>query len=115
LSITIPLGASVSVKLSASGGGTVTLGPTIPGVIWYPSSVAVMVSPTSTTVVSQFFLYLGGVVAANLQGGTYTGDINSAGLSVQLYTGQVLTGVWAGGNPLATATMTISGTQQVPS
>jgi hypothetical protein len=46
--------------------------------------------------------------------GTYSGDNNSCGPLFSLYTGQIVTGVWSGGNPGATATMTLQGTQDVP-
>ena len=115
MSQTVPLSVSVSVVLNGSGGGQVQSGPALPGVAWNPSSVAVLVQPVSTTVVSQFLLYLGPPQAANFQGGTYTGDNNSDDLALPpMYAGQVLTGVWTGGNPGATATMTLTGTQDIP-
>jgi hypothetical protein len=111
---TVPLTVSGSVKLSAAGGGQVQLGPQVPGVSWQPAGVACLVVPVSTTVVSQFLLYLGNPQAGNFIGGTYTGDNNSCGVAVNLEVGQVLTGVWTGGNPLAIATMTVTGVQLVP-
>jgi hypothetical protein len=115
MSRTVPLTQSASVKLDGSGNGSVQLGPALPGVSWSPASVAVIVQPASTTVVSQFRLYLGPAQPGNFQGGTYTGDVNSTDITVPaMYAGQVLTGVWSGGNPAATATMTLTGTQQIP-
>ena len=113
--MSIPLNVSAQVTLNGSGNGTVSLGPSLPGVNWQPSLVSVSVSPTSGTTVSQFRLYLGLPVQQNLIGGTYTGDINSSGLSVTLWPGMILTGVWSGGNPGATAAMVLTGTQNVPS
>jgi hypothetical protein len=116
MSMTVPLTASASVTLSGSGGGTVTLGPALPGVAWNPSSCAVLVQPASTTVVSQFYLYNGPAQPGSFIGGTYTGDNNSTGLTIPpMYAGSVLTGVWTGGNPGATATLTLTGTQDIPS
>lgn len=115
MSRTVPLTASASVTLSGSGNGTVTLGPSLPGVSWNPSTVAVLVQPASTTVVSQFLLYNGPAQPSNFAGGTYTGDNNSTDLAVPpMFAGAVLTGVWTGGNPGATATMTVTGTQDIP-
>jgi hypothetical protein len=111
----VPLSVSASVVLSGAGAGQVQLGPVLAGVTWSPSSVAVKVTPTSLTVVSQFYLYFGAAADANFIGGSYTGDVNSSGITVpDMHPGQVLTGVWAGGNPGATATLTITGTQNIP-
>jgi hypothetical protein len=111
---TRPLNVSVSTILNGPGKGTVSAGPSMPGVEWYPSTVAVTVSPVSTTTISQFALYNGAAGAANFLGGTYTGDQNSDDISVVLYPGMVLTGVWTLGNPGAVATMVITGTMKVP-
>lgn len=114
MAVSIPLSVSARVTLNGSGNGSVSLGPLVPGVSWQPVSVAVRVNPTSNTVVSEFFLYNGIAVDSNFLGGSYTGDNNSAGLAITLWPGQILTGVWTGGNPGATATMTLYGTQTVP-
>jgi hypothetical protein len=111
----VPLSVSASVVLSGAGAGQVQLGPVLAGVTWSPSSVAVIVAPTSQTVVSQFYLYNGAPVPANFIGGSYTGDVNSSAVTVpDMHPGQVITGVWTGGNPGATATLTITGTQNIP-
>jgi hypothetical protein len=111
----VPLSVSGQVVLDGSGNGQVQLGPAITGTSWTPSNVGVLVAPTSTTVVSQFKIYNGAPIAANFIGGTYTGDNNSSAISVgNMYPGSVITGVWTGGNPGATATMTLTGTQNVP-
>lgn len=115
MSQTVPLSASAQVVLNGSGNGSVTLGPQVPGQTWFPSGTSVQVNPTSTTVVSQFKLYNGAAQPANFLGGTYTGDNNSDGLAdCTLYCGQFMTGVWAGGNPGATATLVVSGTMSIP-
>lgn len=112
MSTTVPLSASGQVTLSGAGGGQVQLGPALPGTSWTPASVAVLVTPVSSSTVSEFFLY-----GPNGQflGGTYTGDNNSCGISgIILYPGQVLTGVWQSGNPGAIAAMTVTGTMDIP-
>lgn len=115
MSTSVPLTASASVTLSGAGGGTVTVGPALPGVSWEPSTVAVLVQPASTTVVSSFLLYNGPAQPGNFIGGTYTGDNNSTDVAVPpMFAGAVLTGVWTGGNPGALATMTVTGTQNIP-
>lgn len=114
-SISVPLSVSGSVVLSGAGAGQVQLGPVLAGTTWTPGNVAVLVAPTSQTVVSQFYLYRGNAQAANFIGGSYTGDVNSSGITVpDMHPGDVLTGVWTGGNPGATATMTITGSQNIP-
>jgi hypothetical protein len=115
VSLTVPLQTSVSVVLSGTGAGSVTIGPQTPGIVWYPSGTAVTVTPVSTTVISQFSLYNGNAGAANFIGGTYTGDNNSNGITgITMYTGAFLTGVWTGGNPGARATLTVIGTMTIP-
>jgi hypothetical protein len=110
----VPLNVSASVVLSGTGAGTVSLGPTLPGVSWNPTAVAVVVTPISNSVTSVFKLYSGIAQASNFIAGSYTGDINSAGLGLSpMQAGQILTGVWSGGNPGATATMTLTGTQTI--
>lgn len=115
MSRTVPLNVSASVVLDGSGNGQVQIGPVIAGVSWKVTAEGVLVQPTSTTVVSQFKLYLGAAQPGNFLGGSYTGDNNSASIPAILYPGQVLTGVWSGGNPGATATLTLTGTQAIPS
>ena len=111
---TIPLNVYASTVLNGAGTGSVAVGPSMPGVEWYPSTVAVMVAPVSDSTISQFSLYNGAAGAANFLGGTYTGDNNSDDVGVTLYPGMVLTGVWITGNPGAKATMVVTGMQKVP-
>ena len=113
-SLSVPLSVSASVVLSGAGAGQATLGPTLPGTSWQPVSAAVLVAPVSLTVVSVVKLYNGSPVAANFIGGSYTGDVNSSALAVTLQLGQILTAVWSGGNPGATATLTLTGTMTIP-
>ena len=114
-SLSVPLSVSGSVVLDGTGSGQVQLGPVLAGVSWTPGTVAVIVAPASLAVVSQFYLYLGSVQPANFIGGSYTGDVNSSAVSVpDMHPGQVLTGVWTGGNPGAKATMTVTGMQNIP-
>ena len=115
MSRSVPLSVSVSVTLNGAGGGQVQAGPALPGVSWLPVTVAILVQPASATVVSSFLLYNGPAQPANFIGGTYTGDNNSNDVTCPpMYAGDVLTGVWKGGNPGAIATMTVTGTQNIP-
>jgi len=114
VSQSVVLSVSAQVVLNGLGNGQVQVGPQIAGTSWQPVSCGVLVQPVSLTVVSQFLLYNGNVAPANFIGGSYSGDNNSSSLALTLYPGSVLTGVWTGGNPGATATLTLTGTQTIP-
>jgi hypothetical protein len=115
MSQTVPLnpGLSASVVLDVNGNGTVTLGPTIPGTTWNVTAQAVLVNNGVATNVPTFLLYNGAVSPGNLLGGSYTGSNDSADFAVTLTPGQILTGVWSGGDAGMLATLSISGTQVI--
>ena len=112
MSVTRQLLASASCVLNGSGGGQVILGPAIPGVTWYPSGGACLTSSDTSTPV--FYVYLNSVGQASYVGGSQTGNNDSCAINQTLYTGMTLIGVWVGGDAGATATFTITGTQDVP-
>lgn len=104
----LPLNESASVVLSASGGGSVKLGPSNASQQWVPSNAACSV--TSNVSEPVFVLYNGTPSNANRIGGTYTGSNDNTDINgVTLYPGSVLTGVWTGGDVGATATLSIQG------
>lgn len=104
-----PLSESVSVVLDGSGNGTVKLGPSNSFQQWVPSNAACAVSSNNAEPV--FVLYNGTPGNANRIGGTYTGSNDNTDISgVTLFPGSYLTGVWSGGDPGATATLSIQGT-----
>lgn len=101
------LNESGSVVLSASGGGTVKIGPGRPGTKWH---VKVLAVSTSTAVaVPEARIYLGEPASGNLLGGTYTGSSDSTDLDVWIYAGQKLSVVWTGGDSGARATVSVYG------
>lgn len=110
---TLSLQTYVTVTLDDSGNGTVQLGPNVPGVTWTVSQVACFSTSTATNPV--FNLYLGDPLPSNFMGGTFSGsnDANT-GLATVLSQGQYFTGQWVGGDPGATGTFTVLGTQAVP-
>jgi len=111
----VPLSVSASVVLDGSGNGQVQLGPQLAGTSWTPENGGVVVTPVSLTVVSSVKLYNGAPQDQNFIGGSYTGDNNAFSVSVpDMFPGAVLTAVWKGGNPGARATLTITGTQNIP-
>ena len=107
-----PLNDSASTVLNGSGAGSVTYGPQVPGVIFEVATVATIT--TSTVNVPTFLAYQGPASQNNFLGGTYDGNNDSSEVAVTLYNGQVLTGIWTGGDSGATATMSVFGTKYSP-
>lgn len=116
------LASGASGLLDASGNGLAVCGPSGVGNIWTPAQVAVSTSTSDSTPIA--FLYLGPLLPlAALQalmntaqvtqlGGTSNGANDSIGLNgVQVPQGQALIVQWLGGDPGATATMTVTGNQ----
>jgi hypothetical protein len=113
MSRTITLSKSGSVTLSASGAGQVSLGPAAAGTVWYPAAGSCITSADVSVPVFQ--VYLNEVTQSNFVGGSQTGNNDTCSIGAgTLYPGQVLIGVWTGGDSGATATFNISGTQEVP-
>lgn len=111
----LPLSEFVSVTLDGSGNGRVRIGPTSPGVEWRPTVCGVRVSSMSVSPTCQIFA---GATPTpdNYVDGTYTGQQNStdaiAGQVLRI--GQYVWAVWAGGTPGAEATLTVTGTKDIP-
>jgi hypothetical protein len=107
------LNTGASVTLNAQGAGTVSVGPNMPGVTWTVTSVACFTS--TANLVPTFYLYTPFVAPFNFVGGSYSGNNDqNTGLTVLLFPGQLLYGVWAGGDNGATATMSVYGTFTSP-
>lgn len=111
---TIPLIAGESVTLDANGSGTVSIGPSNAFQTWKPSNAACSVSTNTKEPV--FVLYNGPSTDPSTRiGGSYTGSNDSTNLSdITLYPGTMLTGQWTGGDAGATATLSLTGTIEVP-
>lgn len=114
MSTQLTLNASASVVLNAQGNGTASCGPALPGVSWQPTSIAVSASTNNSE--AQCNVYLGlSAQAGSLLGATSTGSTgDSTDCSQTVWPGQSLIAVWAGGDPGATATMSVFGTRTVP-
>lgn len=113
MSRTVPLNTGVTVTLNASGVGTCTIGPIVPGTSWTPGTAAVQI--LNAVSVPLFYLYVGNASPQNLYAATYTGNADSTDITgVILYPGSILTGVWTGGDANAQATLSIFGTQEIP-
>jgi hypothetical protein len=119
---TLNFSRSVTVTLNSLGNGSVSAGPTLPGEIWYPQSVAISSGGTSagnynTTTGPSCDIYAGfGVAATTFVDGTFNvqGDSSSMISGQVLYPGHSVSVVWTGANPNVTATMVIQGTRSVP-
>lgn len=110
----LPLNASAQVTLDGSGNGTASVGPTAQGETWQAGFTASVHASTNVNE-AQAKLYCGGGVSpAYFVGATTwgsTGDSNTD--TPQTHTGQVVTAVWAGGDPGATAYLSVNGTRLV--
>lgn len=107
------LNTGVSITLNASGAGAAYIGPAFPGVVWTVNQVSCVTS-TNVTGTTQFEFYFPAVAPIYFQGGSYSGNQDTdTGLSMTIFTGQQLIGVWSGGDSGATATMSILGTMTV--
>jgi hypothetical protein len=116
VSQSIPLQSSASVVLNGSGDGTVTLGPSSPGVVWYPATVAVQVATNVSEATG--YLYVGVAEApGNLIGTTQTASTGDSDdlPGYPVYPGTFLIFSWSGGDAGQVATMTVFGSQTVPS
>lgn len=116
------LNASGTCTLDTNGDGIAYCGPSGVGNAWSPAQVAVFTSTNNSTPTAT--LYLGPNIPtqalATLMGtsqvtqlaGTATGDNDSIGLlNVNVQPGQALIVQWLGGDPTATATLVVTGSQ----
>jgi hypothetical protein len=114
MSTQLDLSTSASVELDGGGGGTVGIGPSLPGVSWQPATIAVSVSTNASE--AQCNIYQGlAPGAGSLLAATSTGSTgDSTDCSTTVWPGQFLIAEWTGGDPGATATMSVFGTKRVP-
>lgn len=106
-----PLDDAVSTTLDANGNGTVVIGPTRARQIWMVYNAACVVDSNDNE--PEFRLYTGLVATPNQVAGTFSGSNDSMGLSVKLGRGNKLSGRWIGGDPGATATLSVYGEVQI--
>ena len=119
MSRTLSLSQSVIGTTNGSGNGTISLGPSSPGSVWFPLSTTIfmagsfpVVSGSNTPIVS---IYTGGLVSPdNLVDATYQvlGASSSMISGQTLYPGQYIFAVWAFGNPNAQITLNVYGTRK---
>jgi hypothetical protein len=111
VSRTAALSKAVTVTLDGSGHGTVSAGPAVPGESW-PPPYTISVRASSNTAEAQCSVSVAGQFLAATTWGS-TGDSNSDG-ALTLYPGTEVSATWTGGDPGATATLTVTGQRQVP-
>ena len=114
VSKTIALSQTAIVTLNADGNGTVTLGPSVPGTQWQPSTGVISVSSNNSGA-TQFACYQGFISDATFLGGSLSGASDTCTFDLTLWPGQTIVGVWSGGDSGATAVLSIYGQQVIPS
>ncbi|MEU9022349.1 hypothetical protein [Actinomadura sp. NPDC048394] len=111
----VPLNETVPVVLNGAGGGTAKVGPLTAREVWHPSNASVKVSTITNE--AQCLIYVGdSPTQANFMDGTYSGSSGDSSDRVGATTvrvGWYVWAVWTGGDPGATATLTVTGTKDV--
>lgn len=103
---TTPLNEGKSVRLDASGNGSVEMGPS--GIFaWHLTRISVLVSTNAAE--PTFVVYVDSISPTNALATTYTGSGDSSDENQILRPGQKLIGVWTSGDANALATMSIFG------
>lgn len=103
--------------LNGSGAGTIRVGPRAHGVVWRPKIASILMSGSTPSGLATVYVYTGPRASQEyFTDATY--DVNNAATDsvggTELRLGQYVWAVWTGGNALATVTLTLTGTAQVP-
>lgn len=113
-----PLNQSASIILNGSGAGTVKLGPSLPRELWRPSTASVVCSQAVSTGTCQASIYAGPQPQQPwFRDATFsadTGDTSDAVSADELRPGTYAWAVFSGGVAGAVATLTVTGTREVP-
>lgn len=108
----------VTVTLNGSGAATAQLGPVSAGESWALDRASVICSAVVATGTCQCQIYIGPTASQpNFVDGTFSGDTGDTTDAVAgriIHPGSNIFAAWTGGVPGATATLTITGTRQVP-
>jgi hypothetical protein len=113
----VPLDEFVSVTLDVTGSGTARLGPAAHGVAWNPTVASIKMTGAVPTGLATVTVFAGDDTSAgNFVDSTY--DVNNAATDAiagnVLRLGSYVFAVWAGGNAGATATLSVTGTKDIP-
>lgn len=111
---TLPIDTFAMVQLDGNGNGTANIGPTSQGEVW---EAGYTVSVHASTNVSEATcrIYCGADNSARYfaDGTTWGSTGDSSTNTAQLSTGQQVFAVWSGGDPGATAYLTVKGIRTV--
>lgn len=111
----VPLNETVSVRLDGAGAGTAKVGPISAREVWHPAAAAVKVSTIENE--AQCLIYVGdSATQQNFVDGTYSGSSGDASdrmAATIVRVGWYVWATWTGGDPGATATLTVTGTKDV--
>jgi hypothetical protein len=111
----LPLNISAQTVLDADGNGTAGIGPLSAGETWLLGTAACHVLTNNSEATCRF--YVGGGASPNyFAGGTTwgsTGDSGTAAAGSVIGVGTQVFATWTGGDPGATAYLTVTGTKTV--
>lgn len=97
---------------SGSPGASIIMGPKLARVWWLPDTI---LCSTPSQALSMFYLYRNGTSQAQLIGTSLNGNADQVPFTgTPLTSGEFLVGQWVGGDNGAQATMTVTGSKQVP-
>lgn len=108
------LTTAVTATLDGSGNGTASIGPLTAREVWYLTQVACSVS--SKVAEATFAVYVGDrVYPGGLRDQSFSGSSGDSTdrVSDPIRSGWKIWGVWSGGDPGATATMSLTGTKEI--
>jgi hypothetical protein len=112
---TVPLAQTATVQLDSSGNGAASVGPLSAREVWHPANVHVSVSTATNE--AQCTIYVGDDTSSrNLRDGTFTGSSGNSTDTVSadvVRVGHKVSAVWAGGDALAVATLTVTGSKDI--
>ncbi len=108
----------VQVTLDGSGSGTAQLGPSGHGITWTLGTISVKTAQTVPAGTCQCSIYVGDDTSpVNFLDGTFsgdTGDSSDAAAGQQIRLGKYVLAVWSAGVPGDVATLTLTGTMEIP-
>lgn len=111
----VPLNETAPVVLDGTGAGTASIGPISAREVWHPDVISVKVS--TATDEAQCTIYVGdSPTQPNFVDGTYSGssgDATDRAAATLIRVGWKVWATWSGGDPGATATLTVTGTKDV--
>ena len=114
---TVPLSEFNVITLDGSGNGTARVGPRAHGVVWQPTVASIKMTGATPSGVATCFVYAGSSATDdNFVDSTYDvqNDSTDRVSGQQLRLNQFVYARWSGGNPGATATLSITGTAEIP-